>query len=450
MRIIPVLLFLLCTASLSAADYYVDSLNGSDAADGRSPQTAWKSTDRINTADLKPGDKVLFRRGGLWRGHISCRAGSESAPIYYGTYGEGRAPVLLGSVSLTDPDSWLPPSDPEQKIWVTRPGLFSSENVGNIILTPKGKLPADPNRLYLDDTARKAAWKRWSQDELKSQDDYFFDYNTNQIFYYSGKNPADLYDEIEAAPNGAMISAASFVTIEHLSLGFCGGHGIAGSPAEGVTIRDCTLFWIGGSELRSYPSPHVRYGNGIEFWDHGKNHTVEGCRFREIYDTAMTIQGPSPSIYQNIVWRNNTVDRSEQSFEIWLSHPDSEIHNMVFEGNICRNAGFGWGHEQRPNKNGTHLLGYQLKSKVLDVTIRGNLFSRGRDGLVMYWNSRLGELNINENRWEQPEAGGIPGIEQPLFIWGIGSAEEHKVPYEEYRALTGNDADSEFFYPPCF
>eukprot|EP01044_Picomonas_judraskeda_P037116 COSAG03_NODE_16699_length_394_cov_1.237288_1_plen_91_part_10 len=46
--------------------FYVDP-QGSDSAAGTSPGSAWKSVSRVNSESLKPGDRVLFKRGGEWR-----------------------------------------------------------------------------------------------------------------------------------------------------------------------------------------------------------------------------------------------------------------------------------------------------------------------------------------------------------------------------------------------
>src|SRR5687767_1778162 len=47
---------------LFAATYYV-SPTGNDAADGRSPETAWRSIARVNGKNWNPGDVVRFQAG---------------------------------------------------------------------------------------------------------------------------------------------------------------------------------------------------------------------------------------------------------------------------------------------------------------------------------------------------------------------------------------------------
>ena len=63
--------------------YYVAN-DGDDAADGLTPETAWKTLAKVSAAELQPGDGVFFRRGDLFRGAVHVCAG-----VAYGAYGEG-------------------------------------------------------------------------------------------------------------------------------------------------------------------------------------------------------------------------------------------------------------------------------------------------------------------------------------------------------------------------
>ena len=51
-----------------ATVYYVDAANGRDETSGLSEREAWRSLARVSRADLRPGDQVLFRRGGTPEG----------------------------------------------------------------------------------------------------------------------------------------------------------------------------------------------------------------------------------------------------------------------------------------------------------------------------------------------------------------------------------------------
>lgn len=80
--------------------------NGDDNADGLTPGSAWRSLRKINGAELKPGDRVLFRRGDEWRGQLVPKSGREGAPVTYAAFGTGEKPLLLGSVSRNEEKAW--------------------------------------------------------------------------------------------------------------------------------------------------------------------------------------------------------------------------------------------------------------------------------------------------------------------------------------------------------
>ena len=81
----------------TAATWHVDSAAGDDAADGASPETAWRTLDRVNKAALRPGDRMLFKRGGLWRGTLRPASGAPGRPITYSWYGQGPQGPTTGS-----------------------------------------------------------------------------------------------------------------------------------------------------------------------------------------------------------------------------------------------------------------------------------------------------------------------------------------------------------------
>ena len=101
-----------------ARTFYVDSDSGRDGDDGRSEERAWRSLDRVNTADLAPGDTIRFRCGGLWRGSLVPASGDENAPVTYTSYGKGPKPLILGSLPRSRPEDWV---HVRENIWATLP-----------------------------------------------------------------------------------------------------------------------------------------------------------------------------------------------------------------------------------------------------------------------------------------------------------------------------------------
>lgn len=82
-------------SAASAATYYVDATNGSDARVGTSPSLAWQTVGKVNNAALSPGDVVLFRRGHMWSGTLDPSAvGAPGNPVTFGAYGTGPNPIV--------------------------------------------------------------------------------------------------------------------------------------------------------------------------------------------------------------------------------------------------------------------------------------------------------------------------------------------------------------------
>ncbi len=98
--------------------FFVDSENGQDSADGQSEERAWRSLGRVNAAELKPGDTLRFKCGGIWRGSLLPDSGDETAPVTYASYGQGAKPLLLGSLPRSLPEDWV---NIEGNVWATLP-----------------------------------------------------------------------------------------------------------------------------------------------------------------------------------------------------------------------------------------------------------------------------------------------------------------------------------------
>ena len=99
------------------------------------------------------------------------------------------------------------------------------------------------------------------------------------------------------------------------------------------------------------------------------------------YDPPGTKGLPPPAIQSSLDrskpsdWKSVGEDlwaTAEFSFEYWHA---GETRDILFEGNICRDAGFGWGHDQRPDRNGTHILFYENKAATTNFVIRNNQFT---------------------------------------------------------------------------
>ncbi|MBU5352187.1 discoidin domain-containing protein [Paenibacillus barcinonensis] len=90
-------------ASSSSTSYYIDAVEGNDSSDGTSPSTAWQSLDKVNGTNFQPGDKVLFKAGGVWIGQLAPKgSGANGNPIVVDMYGDGAKPLIDGNGRFGD------------------------------------------------------------------------------------------------------------------------------------------------------------------------------------------------------------------------------------------------------------------------------------------------------------------------------------------------------------
>jgi hypothetical protein len=146
----------------------------------------------------------------------------------------------------------------------------------------------------------------------------------------------------------------------------------------------------------------VRYGNGVEFWDGAHDCLVEGCRLWEVYDAALTNQGGSDNVQENITYRDNVIWNCEYSFEYWNRPQGSKTRNIRFEHNTCVNAGHGWGHTQRPDPNGGHLMFYHNLAETSEFHVLNNIFCQSSETCLRMGNDWTAGLTMDRNCWFQP------------------------------------------------
>lgn len=259
--------------------YYIDPIYGSPDADGLSMTNARREYTDLA---LVPGDTVLFRRGTLVRDSLYCRAGAPGRPITYGAYGEGENPIFCGSVDVSATEKW---TEIRANVWQYT-DVLSSEACNFIFDLPDGR--------------RMGATLRWEEDFLCAQGDFYDSrfgcggcYTGSEkakVLLYSMGNPGEYYSHIECAVWGrrSLSENKCHTVTEDLCFFGSGVHGMSGG-ADHVTVRRCTFCYIGGAVWNR--QLQIRFGNAIEFWEHGEDILIEDCYFNEIYDSCITQQG---------------------------------------------------------------------------------------------------------------------------------------------------------------
>ena len=429
----------ICFQLTSATTYYVDSQLGNDGNNGKLPSTAWKTIDKVNVASLVGGDNVLFKRGEVFRGTLIPKSGYSTISLTYGAYGDEASPKpkLLASYQRNSQSDWRNES---ANIW------SSGDKLSSI---PSESFGGDVGNIIFGNEAACGV-KVWNKEDLNEEGEFWFDTTSSRVFLYTTHgNPAIYYQNLELATTKQNISttAKSYIIIQDLDLRYGGGGGIyftgykSGSNIyypNNIVIRNVDISFIGGAKL----SGTTRAGNGIQFWNGARDVIIERCRISQIYDSGISPQGDLDGhTCQNFYFRNNIIDKCEQSFEMW-QRGISNLSNVYFENNTCTNAGFGWSHNQRPDPNGVHVLlwGFASTVSISNIQIRNNVFLNVKDyGIYSHWAGDINKVNIDYNCWYPQSSTTLLRFSYPL-----NSTVKSPMSYtwSAYRSAFSDDAHS--------
>ncbi|RJE22356.1 hypothetical protein PHISCL_05298 [Aspergillus sclerotialis] len=123
---------------VSGADIHVDC-NSVDKGDGSS-SSPYNSLSSVNSKDIGPGDKILFKSGTVCSGVLSPRGGGSSAnPAHIASFGDGDLPIVNGqgadaAIILYNQDHWT-----ISNIAVTNPADAIAARQGISITADDGK-----------------------------------------------------------------------------------------------------------------------------------------------------------------------------------------------------------------------------------------------------------------------------------------------------------------------
>ena len=346
--------------------YYI-SASGSDTNDGLTPQTPWQTIKKVNSS-ISSGDTVCFRRGDIFFGQIRApKKNDTDAKTAYTSYGEGTKPTV-SQYKTARHDAWEHFADGVWRIDLTDVSKFD----GNVT-----ELDTNVGFMKVDGTIKPK--KYFELDKLEEQWDF---YNDKQYVYVkSADDPSLLAKDIKFACNIIHLPFVDNLLVEDIIFIGSGSHGISGTVNH-ATVRNCEFHELGGSELTTHFRPCVRYGNGLECWTDSSDVLVENCRFSNIYDVALTMQGNNVTRgWVNMTFRGNVIWNCQQGFEIWSNGEleNTGFQDCVFENNVCIDSGYSWGHVVRGNKHcSSHLLIYQTECPLCDVTVRNNTFYNAR------------------------------------------------------------------------
>ncbi|MDR0325306.1 MAG: right-handed parallel beta-helix repeat-containing protein [Oscillospiraceae bacterium] len=323
--------------TITGTSYYVSN-DGNDSNDGRSSDKSWRTLDKVNNADLKPGDGVFFKRGDLWRGSpLMCQEG-----VTYSAYGEGEKPRIYGSQeNSAGAEKWslLEGTD---NIWVyykemTFCGYFAF-NEGERF-AQKRYAYWDGKRYNVVDDKRISTGAAF---DVKMLENYEF-FNDVDLTGYdtvingilplfdclrTGKlylrcddgNPGEIYESIEIASLDGyvgLVQTSKDVVIDNLAIKYYGNCGLTVND-DGLTIQNNEISFCGGADWGLFIelSQVSGAGGGVVF-SKGSNGIIRNNYIHEVYDEGVTIE---------FGWEGLSVERLSE--------------NMLIEGNIFERTGF--------------------------------------------------------------------------------------------------------------
>ncbi len=336
---------------VTGTKYYVAN-NGDDANDGLSPETAWKTLDKVTNFKFQEGDGVYFKRGDLWRGNTVLQSS-----VTYQAYGKGEKPKIYYSYDGKTIGNWV--KSEIENVWVLDTTL-DTRDIGVIVF----------------DGSKKYAKKKKQKSELVNDLDFYFSGNwvyvqsekhENKLYLVCEKgNPAEVFDEIELSRQGHVIHIPNFyhdIKVHNLDIRY-GQDYFLNDSAKNIELTYCILAWQGGhygGDKMNFGC--YRFGGGGGAWRACDNMKFEHCFFTQQFDCAMTPQfssnpnNPNPDIYTITPYNfkgfhvnDCLIEYTEYSFEYFASSRKERgvygtpgYFDMYFGYNICRktNEGFG-------------------------------------------------------------------------------------------------------------
>jgi hypothetical protein len=197
-------------AGASAATYYVDPA-GSNANDGLSPQTPWRTLLKVGISTFLPGDSILFKRDGVWNEWLTPpSSGASGNLIKFDAYGNGRPPEFTGRYATTT-GQWTNTSG---NVWQIT--LTSTQSISQLNFVQFGSI-----------------WGNMQifQAALAHNRDWYYD-SVNQILYVysSGGNPVTGYGSITpiilSGQSLINVNNVSYIEIQHIKLDWYDGYGV--------------------------------------------------------------------------------------------------------------------------------------------------------------------------------------------------------------------------------
>ncbi len=384
--------------------YYVSN-NGNDSNSGLSPEQAWATLDKVNSASMSSGSVVLFERGGVWnrQGILMMQDG-----VTYSAYGTGAKPMISNYIEANKASDWtnvgenlyvysgayksatpfdnngnnISASYPNNTslagsyVTSTNYDVTSNDDIGNIIFDDgkgwgvkvtkyndsNGSVPLGTVETGFGTLTHNGNPNFASQADLSQHLEFYHNSAESRLYLYCvGGNPSDVFNDIKLVLRGYLVNgSANGTVLDNIALKYAGCHGVSVGNATDFTIRNCEIGWIGGSIQtytfggRNYPT---RFGEGIQNWGSCDGYYITNNYIYQVYDGAVSsqISRSSSTLLESVVMQNvkvseNVFECNEFSIEFWLQPTEEQANSGKFlfknhdmSNNMIRKSGYGFG-----------------------------------------------------------------------------------------------------------
>ena len=310
-RMLMLLVCFLCAANVSAQTYYVDATGGDDGWSGTfaTPQAGsdgpWQTLKKVSDHALQPGDRVLLKRGEVWRSYMSgatrmadrlyiTQSGTPAQPIIIDAYGTGAAPLISGGrIIPRNTRLWSGPDAAgvyrlelglTSEYYTSVPALVRRGASGDVLLkridpirasTPLCPLPVSTGTLEPDTYRTSAAGGKRTLEYLPKP----------------GELPASY--EFEISYNGTpILIAASDVQLSNID-GMLANAQHPSEPSSKSPPGSGVFRGEGARVQFSNCKASFSVSSGIVI--HGPDSVIDGCSATHNHSTGLYIEDPDPT-----------------------------------------------------------------------------------------------------------------------------------------------------------
>ncbi|MCF6351042.1 MAG: right-handed parallel beta-helix repeat-containing protein [Flavobacteriaceae bacterium] len=418
-----------CASFVYSTTYYIanDGLDSHTSLQAQSPNTPWKTLNKVNNLILSPGDSVLFKRGDTWRGEIiASHSGALSSHITYGAYGVGdvgNAPIISGAEVIT---GWTHHQGNIYKATVPQAINQLFFNSSRLVLarhpnTGYFTIDASPDSVTLVDNdltttvdwtgarahIRSHRWTLNSKDvvsfnagtsalELDSETHYgikpgwgyflnnklealdtagewYYDQNTNEVYLWmpNGNSPSTYQIEGSVYTNGFTLNQKNFITINGFRFEYQAENGIEASESSNLNIKNNLMYYPNSTGVFLGSGIYLGAGETNNFLD---NNIIRGANHYGV------IFNSKNSTFSNNSIENTSLIQSVNASGFGDFCCSGRAINVLGDNNLIRS--------NKINNSGYNGIGFDGQNTILEYNfITNSCLSLDDGGGIYTWNS---------------------------------------------------------------